>query len=76
MKRRETTPGGSVKESVVPERSIDKDRLTKRHNIGIGYPMKIPEEVVEGVEKSKYETLGCCEISQLHRKMRHKGRRG
>jgi hypothetical protein len=33
MKRKETTPGGSAKECVVPERSTDEDRPTKRCDI-------------------------------------------
>jgi hypothetical protein len=33
MKRKETTPGGSAGESVVPERSTDEDRSVKRHDI-------------------------------------------
>jgi hypothetical protein len=33
MKRKETAPGGSVEECVVPERSADEDRLVKRHDI-------------------------------------------
>jgi len=33
MKRKETTPGGSAKEYVVPEWSIDEYRPMKRHGI-------------------------------------------
>jgi hypothetical protein len=33
MKRKETAPGGSVEECVVPEWSTGEDRPTKRHNV-------------------------------------------
>jgi hypothetical protein len=33
MKRKETAPGGSAEESVVPKRSTNEDRLVKRHEM-------------------------------------------
>jgi hypothetical protein len=42
MKRKETTPGGSVEECVVPERSTDEDRPVKSVTLRVGYLVEIP----------------------------------
>jgi hypothetical protein len=47
MKRKETTPGGSVKECVVLERSTGEDRPAKRHvTLRVGCLVGIPVVVV------------------------------
>jgi hypothetical protein len=38
----------------------------------VRYPIKIPIVVLEGAHKTKYETLGCCGVSQLWMKMKHR----
>jgi hypothetical protein len=40
----------------------------------VGYLVKILGVVVVGVEKMKYEPLGCCKMSQLHREYEVKSR--
>jgi hypothetical protein len=58
MKRKETTLGGCVGESVVPERSTEGDRSSKRHNIRSRVSSEDTRVVVVGSEKMKSDPLG------------------
>jgi hypothetical protein len=57
MKRKETTPGGSVEEYVVPERSTYEDRPTKRHGI--------EDRVSSGDTSSSSSSGGVCSSKGL-----------
>jgi hypothetical protein len=59
MKRKETTPGGCVGDSSVPERSTEGERSSKRHGIRSRVSSEDTRSSGSRVKKTKSDPLGC-----------------